>query len=771
MRSRIATTLAAALLGLASASPARAQLASEPLVVPVPDGLAELAAGPLGAGAPGADVLLYTAGGAGSYQVPYRGLLAGGAPTRALDALAADLAAGRLYLTTPGGGADLVFVRAAGVAVSRASAPLVLEPVDLASGGEETLLVGRLLPRPEGVVVLPTGVGAGNPGALHLWDLSLPVPDEQEVPIPALVGRVSFHTEVHPLRLGATARADGVDDLAVPGAGAVVLAVQEPRAGSDVEGLRFTVVRAGDAVPQASATWLPPGVSQGDVLGAAAVDVDVDGLPDLVLSLNVWTTPALWRPGALLWIRNTGDVADFASAPWQNLGTRPELQPLADPATLRPVDLGAFRGAAMWDRGGDALVVLWTTPGSSALRAWRGPALGLAIREIAAADVVGSPLPDLLALGFDWISGDASLLVFADLGDPAPVLAWAPGSPGAARRGSDHDVVVLATDPEGPVALGWTVDGAPRPGVTGATLTLPGASLCGAGPVDVAVRGTDTGGQWRDLSGQVTIDVGAPDLAVAGGGPALLGLVPGGTSVSLQGSIWEGCGGDLTWTEGGTGIPAGGTWTVTPAGTDVSLRLDLPESTYAELLASPSGPTLTLSATGGGGGPRSDLASLPFELDAEGLVRLGVGADVTTLGEGELAVLAVRLESRITAPLGQVTLGLALAGLAPAGLARVNGAGRVGQAGNEIVLDGLPPSGQAVVVEIPVRGTGRGGAVSGEVRSAGGHLLTPPAAAPRTSGRLPGCGCGSGGPGGLLGLLGLLLAAGRRRPRRARARP
>jgi MYXO-CTERM domain-containing protein len=227
----------------------------------------------------------------------------------------------------------------------------------------------------------------------------------------------------------------------------------------------------------------------------------------------------------------------------------------------------------------------------------------------------------------------------------------------------------------------------------------------------------------------------------------------------------------VSWSQGGTGIPAGASWTVIPAGPAVDLKLDFPEATYAELLASPDGPTLTLSASGGAGGPQSDVASLPFGLDAAGLVTLAVSADVSTLGEGELAVLAFRLESKLGAALGQVQLTLALAGLAPAGQAGVKGANKVSETGTAVVLDRLPPAGQAVVVEVPVRGTGSGGGASGEVRSAGGHLLTPLEVSPRAAGRLPGCGCGSGGAGELLGLLGLALVAVRRRPGRARPRP
>jgi MYXO-CTERM domain-containing protein len=118
-----------------------------------------------------------------------------------------------------------------------------------------------------------------------------------------------------------------------------------------------------------------------------------------------------------------------------------------------------------------------------------------------------------------------------------------------------------------------------------------------------------------------------------------------------------------------------------------------------------------------------------------------------------------------------VRLTLALAGLAPAGPARVAGASKVSDTGTDVVLDVLPPAGSPVIVEVPVRGTGSGGGASAEVRSSGGHLLTPPASAPGHSHYLPGCGCGSGGAGGLLGLAALALLAGRRGRSRGAERP
>jgi uncharacterized protein (TIGR03382 family) len=140
---------------------------------------------------------------------------------------------------------------------------------------------------------------------------------------------------------------------------------------------------------------------------------------------------------------------------------------------------------------------------------------------------------------------------------------------------------------------------------------------------------------------------------------------------------------------------------------------------------------------------------------------------VASLGEGGLAVITTEVRSRIAAPLGGVTVHLALAGLEPAGPATVLGAGKAGESrvpgGLEVALDALPGLGSAVVVQVPVRGTGARAAASAEARSAGGHALTRPAASLSSGGRLPGCGCGSGGAEGVLGLLALTWLGRRKR--------
>ncbi|MFT3916362.1 MAG: MYXO-CTERM sorting domain-containing protein [Anaeromyxobacteraceae bacterium] len=762
-----AVLLAAALLPAA----ARAQLGTEPLVVPVPDATtAELAGGSLGVRV-GADVLLFAPGGAGSVLVPSRAVLSPeSSPLRALDGQGVDVAAGRLFRATPAGKADLVFVRPTGLAVSAAASPLVLDIYALAGGGQETVALAQLLARPEALAVVPTGVGAGTPGNLRIWDLTGP-PAGKVFPLPALTGRLAFHTEVFPLRLGATAVATGVDDLAVPGTGAVALALQRPGA-SDVGSLDLQTLRVGDAVPQASATWLPAGVRQGDVLGVAAMDVDQDGLADLVLTLGLWTTPALWTDGALLWVKGAADPAAFATAAWQNLGTRAELG-LADPAVLRPVDLGTVKGAAVWDRRGDRIVVFWPQA-NGALGVWKAPARGLAIRDLAAVDVAGSPLPDLVALGFDWATGAGTLLVFVDAADTPPSLAWAAGSPGVASRGADHEVAVAATDGQGPVSLAWTVNGAAAQ-AQDATLTLPGASLCGAAPVAVAVRGTDTGGQWRDLAGTVTVTAGAPSFTLAPNAPATVTLGPGGAAVPLRGSIWEACGGTPAFTPGGARLPATAVWHAAPSGTSVVLTLELPESAYAALLDVADPPTLTLTASDAGGW-QSTTATRSLGFDARGLVTVDSHSDVSALAEGALAVVTTRVRSRIAAPLGQVTLHLALAGLEPAGAVKVIGAEKASEArvagGVEVTLASLPGSDGAVDVQVTVRGLGVAGSASAEARSRGGYPLTKPVASLRGASRLPGCGCAAGGPGGdgVLALAALaVLTVRRRRPSPAAA--
>ena len=754
MRAPTAIVRAAAPALLLVAGPALAQFDTVPMVVPVPDPVAEMAVSPLGA-APGSDVFLYTVGGTGSFQIPWRSLLAGGAPTRAVDGQATDVAAGVVLPPDPGGRTDLVFSRPAGVAIAPASSPLVLQTVNLAGGAGETLTVARLLARTEGVVVLPTGVGLGSgvPGTLHLWDLSGATPDGATVSIPGLVGRVTFHTEVWPLRLGAQALANGVDDLAIPGAGAVALAIQEAPVSGGVAGLDFDEVRAGDAVPQFQATWLPLGVSQGDALGAAAVDFDLDGRPDLVFSLNVWTTPDLWTPGAVIGIHNTGVPADFADTTpgvWQDLTGVLGLQ---DPATLRPVDLGTARGAAVWDRVADQIVVFYSD--GTALRTWRGPAQGLAIHEIVTGDVVGSPLPDLVALGFDWTTGQGYVLVFADVGDPAPVLAWAAGSPGVAQRGEDHPVTVAATDPQGPVALEWWRGPDPVAGATSPTLTLTGDSLCDMTPVDLRVRGTDDSGQFRELTGTVTLVPGAPSIQAVGGGEPTAVLAPGGAQVELEGSIWEACPGAITYAGGGSGLPPDATFTVDASGPTVLLTLGLPETTYPALLATPDPPRVTLSATQSG--VQSDTSDVPVNLDATGLVDVQQGADVTSLGEGQLAVITGRIESRIGQPLPAVRVTARLDGLAPAGPPVVQGAGTTSVGDVDVVLDALPPEGGPVLVQLPVRSGGQGGAAAFEVHSQGGWQLTPSAEATASAVRQPGCGCGTGATDGAFGLLAVVL--------------
>ena len=88
--------------------------------------------------------------------------------------------------------------------------------------------------------------------------------------------------------------------------------------------------------------------------------------------------------------------------------------------------------------------------------------------------------------------------------------------------------------------------------------------------------------------------------------------------------------------------------------------------------------------------------------------------------------------------------------------------------GAEVVLDALPAGGVEVVIDLPVRAAGERGASAVEVRSSGGHLVSPGAGARAGGGALPGCGCG--GAAGAEGLLALALLALRRR-RRAYMKP
>jgi hypothetical protein len=756
----------AALVVLGLAGPARAQLRADPMRIPLEDGRAELVAAPVASDAPAADVLLLSPTGAGGKLRPHRRLATATVPGRFIDASGRDLAAA--FLGDPvAPRADLVFARGDGVSVSWAASPGALCLVGgLFPGGAPTVTAARLRPGGD-VIVAPVGTGGSTAGTVKAVDLrGCRSADEASWPVEAVFSRVGIADEVYPLRLGATARALGLDDLALPGLGEVQLLVhaRPPDAGAGLAGVHLTAVKVGEHVLESHPAWLPAEVRQGDVHGVAAVDVDLDGVPDLVFSLAVSTVlPDV--NGSLISIRNTGDVAALDWTPWSNLTRHPDLQPLVDPVTLRGVSLGGSPGAAVWDRDLGEIVVFW--PEGARLATWRGDALGLSIRELVAADVVGSTAPDLVALAEDPTTGAGALLVYPDLDDGSPTIAWAAGSPGETERGADHAMAVEARDPDGPVTVEWFVGAAATPAGLGPAVSVPGALLCGpGGDVPVVARATDAEGVFREVAGAVKVRLAPPRLALVGGA-GTLALSPGGTSAVVEGEAWTGCGTEVTFQWSTSGVPAGALGAPEEGAGHSRRALALPEESYPELLAGrPSVKLLAADASG----VTSPPATLELALDATALVDVAHESDEVTLGAGEVALLRTRLRSRLGTALPRVRIQNLLDGVAPAGAASVHGATvlEVGAEGAELVLEALPPAGSEVTIELPVRGTGGPGASAVQVRSEGDHLLAPAAEARSGGAPLPGRGCASGGSaaGAWLPLVVAALAAVRRVARR-----
>ncbi|ABS26065.1 hypothetical protein [Anaeromyxobacter sp. Fw109-5] len=757
----------AAFFVLGLAAPARAQLRADPMRLSLVQ-RAELLAAPIAGDAPAADVLLLSSTGAGAELRPHRRLAAAASPGRFIDASARDVAAA--FLGDPAAArADLVFARADGVSVSWAASPGALCVVGgLFPGGAPTVTAARLRPGGD-VIVAPVGTGGSTAGAVQAVDLrGCQSADAARWTIEPVFSRVGLADQVYPLRLGATARALGLDDLALPGLGEVQLLVHAspPDAGAGLGGVHLTAVKVGEHVLEAHPAWLPAGVRQGDVHGVAAVDVDLDGVPDLVFSLAVSTVlPDV--NGALVSIRNGGDPLALDLTPWSNLTRHLDLQPLVDPVTLRGVSVGGSPGAAVWDRDLGEVVVFW--PEGARLATWRGDALGLSIRELVAADVVGSTAPDLVALAEDPTTGASVLLVYPDLDDGSPTIAWTAGSPGEAERGADHAMAVEARDPEGPVTVEWFVGAAATPAGLGPAVTIPGALLCGpGGDVPVVARATDAEGVFREVAGAVKVRLAPPRLALVGGAPpGTLALPPGGTSAVLEGEAWTGCGTQVAFQWSASGVPAGALAAPEESAGHSRRALALPEASYPELLA--GRPSVTLVASDASG-LTSPPATLALALDATALVDVAHESDEVALGAGEVALLRTRLRSRLGTALPRVRIQHRLDGVTPAGTARVHGATvlEVRADGAELVLETLPPAGSEVTIELPVRGTGGPGASAVQVRSEGDHLLGPAAEARGGGAPLPGHGCASGGPGAgaWLPLVVVALAAARRAARR-----
>jgi hypothetical protein len=766
MRAPLQAALAIAL----AAGPARAQFQPTPLRLPATF-YSEVVAAPLRGPGPGDDLFVAEPPGPAFVRFAWHDDLLTARPPPPLqpDPYEGYPAAGRLEPAAPDAMADLVYTTTTGVAAWFGADPATLHDYPLAFApltSPAAIGLARLLPRPEQVVLLPMADGGTGTPEILTVDLAAARASGAAASLafqPDYLRSAQdgdSETRLFPIRLSRAALEAGVDDVVLPvRQGAVLLLHRTAPAGATLGDLDLVAVTSGSDVDAVmTQRWLPAGIAAGgSCLGAAAVDADGDGFPDLVMSYG--------RDGgvpsnALVYARQGADPTSVATPPWLELTGRADLAPLVNPHTLVQLPLAGAPAMAVFDRTlQEILVVRGDARAGFTVRELSAP--GVTVRRMLLADVVGSPAPDLIAFVVPSV-GLGEVWVYPDTGDAPPAVAFDPAPPAQALRGQDLPLAVAASDPDSAFTVSWVLgDRLSAPAAAGTTWSVPGDQLCGAGTtLEVTARATDEQGVFAEVAASIPV-VTRPSLRLLAGPPDRLVLSPGGTTVEAEARAWPACGRSASFTWGEAGLPGLVETALTSDATTSRRAFTVPEASYPEVLA--GAPALTVSAVDDLGAAGD--ATLALGLDASGLVAVALAVDPPALAQGELGVATATLASRLDVPLPAVRVALRLTGLAQAGAPGVAGAAASPGAGDaEVVLGVLPARGGLVTLTVPVRGLGGTGTVAAEAFSSGGHRLTPAASPGPVPGRLPGCGCGGAGGAGAAPAVLLLLLARRRRP-------
>jgi hypothetical protein len=647
----------------------------------------------------------------------------------------------------------------AGYHVAWGSAPGVIDPFPaLYSYRSHGIAAIRLLPRPAPVLVATFGQTQSQ-SSVYVYDLlgakgKGVLTSKLVLPL----GTYFFTSldddqsrdQVYAIRASPAAVALGMSDGALPLMRGFRLIWNRTAAGVTTLGglaVDYVDVGAWDILSPWPAWLLEPGLSLeigSSCFGVAGLDVDGDGVRDLIFTMRE-------SPGKLLWLRSDGTAAGLASATWHSLMSRPDLQPLVDPRVLRQVELaGGATIVALHDVALDQILLI-SGDGVSGFTVRRLPAFGGLVKELWTADVVGTSAPDLLVAVAAPGGGDEVWVYPDDAATPTSYLAWASGNPATAPLDSPLPLSVAPAIAGGAVSLHAA---GPSGTITSATsFVIPAAGLCdGSPPLDVyasasIIQPGEDLGVFQEIRTSVPL-AAAPSLSIAGSGaPNRIVLAPQGGSGRAEGIPWPACQflGAPVFNWAATGLPGFALDGQQPPGAETAwAQFSFPVASYPTLLSGvPPLPAITLTASGPAVAAGS--ATLPIGFDASGLVGVSVAFDEAALAAGEVSTARVTLASRIGVPLPRVRAEVRLAGLLLAGKLQVSGALAADLEERAAILESLPAAPATVELDVPVRSVGSPGGVAVELFSEGGYRLSPETDPSADSPPLPGCGCGQRG--------------------------